>query len=414
MMKSVFIQQVTQFINDLYPSSPEKQHVLAQFIFKANSPNNEGVATTFLEEHGISVDNVSNYAAFGTLPQGFTRKPVVDNRSIGPQPQMPASSRGQSQSSSAGSSATTTTTTTTTATATTTTTSQAPNEDIPYPSYQMIMQVIHTAIAMPDELNTVMKPDETQEYDVDKISPEQQLQQCMKDCQGLSPEEIAIYLYTTYLYGPLNAFLRGMLKMEDMGKSVQPLITMVSQLLHKAFEGTPGQELLSKFRMELKPSWMGNKNVGDTVTFQGFTSAHPDLDGINAMWENIENGAFGETEDRLALLVFEGKSKIIRPQTKYFRKEVEDILPHGTIGKIIKKYPTTWTDPKTGKVWNIDVYHLMIQPSSKEDTDGKYVFSHAGTIEKTRDDSDDDDDMATDDATAPTSTTTTTTPATTI
>ncbi len=98
------------------------------------------------------------------------------------------------------------------------------------------------------------------------------------------------------------------------------------------------------------------------------------------MWSNIESGAFGKYGERLALLVFEGKSKIIEPKAKYFKREVEHILPPKTVGRIVKKYETQWRHPGTGKIWIVDVYHLMILPQSQVPTQEEFHFGKDGYI----------------------------------
>ncbi|NBW37805.1 MAG: hypothetical protein EBR30_22855 [Cytophagia bacterium] len=132
--------------------------------------------------------------------------------------------------------------------------------------------------------------------------------------------------------------------------------------------------------MELKPSWIGKKAEGDEMNFPGYTSTHPTLAGLNRSWVNIENGAFGEYENRLALLVFEGTSRIIRPKKKYFPNEVEDIFPPETRVKIVKKYETSWTDPRTQKKWIVDVYHLQVLPETQNPSQIEYHFSPQGSI----------------------------------
>ena len=238
--------------------------------------------------------------------------------------------------------------------------------------HEMIMNVISIVASMPDELNKVMEPDETDEFV--KVSPQQQLQKCIQDCKNKSAEEVAIYLYTTYFYSPLNKYLRDS-KNANMGESVEKLISITHAFLMRAFRGTPGEKLTPKFRMELKPGWIGDKGVGEELSFQGFTSTHPELEGVNHMWGDIESGAFGDYDkEKLALLIFEGDSKLLRPDVKYFPNENEMILPAGIKAKITKKYDIAWYG------WKVAVYHLIILPETQNPSDFNVTFEESGNV----------------------------------
>lgn len=240
--------------------------------------------------------------------------------------------------------------------------------------HEMIMNVISIVVSMPDELNQVMEPDETWAHGVAKMSPQQQLQKCLQDCKNKSAEEVAIYLYTTYFYSPLNKYLRDS-KSANMGKSVEKLISITHAFLMRAFRGTPGESLAPKFRMELKPGWIGDKGVGEELSFQGFTSTHPELQGVNNMWDDIERGAFGDYDkEKLALLIFEGDSKLLRPDVKYFPNENEMILPAGIKAKITKKYDIAWYG------WKVAVYHLIILPETQNPRDFNVTFEESGKV----------------------------------
>lgn len=241
----------------------------------------------------------------------------------------------------------------------------------------LILKTLEEAARLPDKINAVMEHDNTREYRDGKVSPQEQLKKCLEVCKDKTSEEIALYLYTTYFYKPINNYLRTK---ELSNKVVQELIDITSEILINAFENSQ-EKILSHFRMELRPSlWIGDKKVGDTLSFPAFTSMHPDIKGVNNMWGNIESGAFGTYEDRLALLVFEGGSKLLRPELKYFRKEVEDILPPETMAKIMKKEKIEWTNPKTNKVWVVDVYQLMVLPATTDISVLKFGFTRYGDV----------------------------------
>jgi hypothetical protein len=324
MLRQIFIQHVTKYINDIYEQDPGKQFVLDEYIRKANSDSFEGSSTFFLQKNGISVTDVDNYVTFGTLPN-----------------------------------------------------QENAMEEEDLPDQLDILNAIRTVAGLP-ELNDLMDPDRTGEYEEGEVAPQQQLLRCVQVCENLSPEEVAIYLYTTYFYRPLNLCLRNSLG--QIKESIQYLINRALYFLGKAFDTLPEMEFTPKFRMELKPSWIGEKGVGEVLSFPGFTSTHPNLDGINNMWDNIENGDFGETEDVLALLVFEGSGKFLRPGTKYFGGEVEDILPCDMTATIIDKYSIQWINSDNRYEWNINVFHLMIGPMTQARSGLRLDFNDAGYI----------------------------------
>ncbi len=355
MLRSIFIGHVTKFVNDLYPDNAEMQNILEAFVARANSETDEGSANDFLVSHGLSPSVIDRYVTFGI-------KPVVSES----QHSSPHSEHGASASAA----------------------TSKPSGDV---TSDMILRAITAASQLHEQLNEVMAADETFEYSVPSVSPQDQLKQCLKDCADMPAEKIAIYLYTTYFYSPLNKFLRGDTTVKASHEAIVSLIEITHKLLMQAFADTPAQVLIPKFRMELLPGWIGKKGVGDELSLPGYTSTHPELAGVNSMWPNIESGAFGKHGDRLALLVFEGKSKFIEPEDKYFRNEVEHILPPGTIGKIVKKYETRWTDPKSKKVWVVDVYHLMILPQSQAPSGKEFHFGKDGFIRSAQGKSSQDD-----------------------
>ncbi|WP_202802298.1 eCIS core domain-containing protein [Rheinheimera nanhaiensis] len=217
----------------------------------------------------------------------------------------------------------------------------------------MMDQAIVAASDAVDELNAVMSTDETWAHGK-IITPADQLKKCLSDCKNLSAEETATYLYTTYFYGPLNKYLRSP-EVKFESAVVQRLVDITHAFLQRAFNATPGAALLPKFRMELQAEWIDKvaTKTGDALTFRAFTSTHPELKGVNAMWGDIESGTFGKVT-KLALLVFQGTSKFLYPSTKYFPTEHEHILPPEMHTHISEKYQIHWHD------WTVTVYHLTV------------------------------------------------------
>tara|TARA_R110002033_G_C3887959_1_gene238558 strand:- start:645 stop:2456 length:1812 start_codon:yes stop_codon:yes gene_type:complete len=232
----------------------------------------------------------------------------------------------------------------------------------------MMDQAIAAAIVAVEELNAVMSTDKTESHS--KImKPAAQLEKCLIDCKGLTAEETATYLYTTYFYGPLNRYLRSP-EVRLQSAVVQGLIDVTHAFLQRAFNTTPGAQLIPKFRMELQAEWIDTvapdeiAKTGDALTFRAFTSTHPALSGVNGMWGDIESGAFGDVT-KLALLVYQGTSKFLYPNAKYFPTEHEHILPPEMQTKISEKYQIHWVDhrkleddPK--RIWTVTVYHLTV------------------------------------------------------
>jgi hypothetical protein len=249
---------------------------------------------------------------------------------------------------------------------------------------EMILNIIRTVQEAPEALAAVMDADKTQFTDIGevlKIAPEQQLQACRVACANLSGEETATYLYTTYFFGPLNRYLRNRLA-PNMTGPIKELISVTHALLMRAFKGTAGEKLTPIFRMELQAEWIGEKDEGENLSFPAFTSTHPDLDGINGMWPDIASGAFGPIT-QLALLVFEGGSKLLNPVTKYFPNENEMILPPGIETRINSKYDIVWDEYEEGefvKTWEVTVYHLAILTGEPDEPSAPLQFDAAGYV----------------------------------
>ncbi len=171
MLKGIFIGHVTRFINDIYGDNKKMQGILGEFIKRANSSQNEGMSSDFLESQGLSIAEIDRYVTYGIRPL-----PRVDEDD---------SSHSVPGGSGVGA---------------------FHSDEI---TVNMIRQAIHAASVLKDHLKTVMEVDKTGEYGVSSMNQQQQLQKCLADCRGLSAQDTAIYLYTTYFYSPLNKFLRG-------------------------------------------------------------------------------------------------------------------------------------------------------------------------------------------------------------
>ena len=78
--------------------------------------------------------------------------------------------------------------------------------------------------------------------------------------------------------------------------------------------------------------------------------------------------------------MFEGSGKFLRPGTKYFGGEVEDILPCDTTATIIDKYSIQWINSDNRYEWNINVFHLMIGPMTQARSGLRLDFNDAGYI----------------------------------
>jgi hypothetical protein len=243
---------------------------------------------------------------------------------------------------------------------------------------EMIMNVIRTVQEIPNALAAVMDSDKTQKIE---IAPVQQLEACLVACAELSAEDTATYLYTTYFFGPLNKYLRN--PDPNMTKPIKELISVTHALLIRAFKGSAGEKLVPTFRMELQAEWIGDKAVGENLSFPALTSTHPNLPGVNAMWTDIENGTFGKVT-KLALLIFEGDSKFLNPKTKYFPRENEIILPPGIDAEIVKKYDINWDQPggrgRVAKKWTITVYHLKMMTGAPGVSSPSLAFTHKGNV----------------------------------
>lgn len=190
----------------------------------------------------------------------------------------------------------------------------------------------------------------------------EQLQYCLETLwcgsttQTKDELELAACLYTSYFYGALNRALR------DHGAIFGIKTSLVRRLIFETYDWlVAGFRVIETgpirtFRLECKSGWIGNKGVGDTIPFEGFTSTHLALHSLNSMPGDVRAGTFGEV-DQPAILVFEGHCPVLMPTTKYFPNEVEYILPAGVEMKITRKYSILW-QLLPGQAQVIAVYHL--------------------------------------------------------
>lgn len=222
-------------------------------------------------------------------------------------------------------------------------------------SYEKLVRTVSNSKA----LNNTVSADITREHKKRAVPATEQLQICLQLFEEKATIkdalELAMCVYTTYFYSKVNSSLRDFAASLKEEPRVRELVYATYHWLMAGFMAAP-ECLIRTFRMELRSGWMKNAEVGQTLDFPGFTSTHPELDGVNIMWANIKNGFFGKV-DQPALLVFEGKFPVLTPKTKYFRQEVEYILPAGMRLEVAKKYTIKWTLTKSTPE-EISVYHL--------------------------------------------------------
>jgi hypothetical protein len=236
---------------------------------------------------------------------------------------------------------------------------------------KMIQEVVALAKTMPADLQKIMPHD-----DSFNLTPEGQLEWCVNKCKGMTTEELAKTLYTSYFYNPINKYLRGNLP-GTVNEKIIALIKNTLKNLEGVIKGTVARKIESE-RIELQAEWMGNPKKGDELNFPAFTSMLPTGISVNAMAKDIGKGTFGEISE-LAILKFEGNSKILvpNPDTKYFPEEKEIVIPPRMKAKVLKVKKITMDIPEenkvTGKVKKRKVsgkeYSLKILDSDKPGPD---------------------------------------------
>ncbi|MGN2429367.1 eCIS core domain-containing protein [Pseudomonas syringae] len=200
-----------------------------------------------------------------------------------------------------------------------------------------------------DALVRGFMPDDKSDPDNPK-SMAQQLETCLDLSLGQPTGVLAKCLYTTYFYVPINSFLRKV-EVGEVSPEITRLMKNVIKAMNAEFKRSKSIDV-SLRRLELKPDWMkktkdgGDKalpDVGDILEFSAFTSAHPDASIEGKAEENmlsdIGQGLFGKVDEiqELVILNFRGKAKILKPSVKYFKDEIEAILPPGTRARIESK-----------------------------------------------------------------------------
>jgi hypothetical protein len=184
-------------------------------------------------------------------------------------------------------------------------------------------------------------------YDkVFKYTPETQLAYCLWECRDDTPDVLALCLYTSYFYEPLNKYFRGQNEPDastDFGK----LILKTAEVLRGSYESEEATPIEDKrYKLELKSGWIEDDQ--ENINFAALTSTHPNLDGVKGMWGDVASGTFG-AYDNFALLTFEGTSKTKRPMKKYFPSESEDLMAPGASYRIIDRYRIEGEIPGIGR-----------------------------------------------------------------
>ncbi len=183
----------------------------------------------------------------------------------------------------------------------------------------------------------------------DKIfqyNAETQIAYCLEECRDDDEDVLALCLYTSYFYEPLNRYFRGQL-VPDGGTNFGQLILRTAEILEGSYEEEADTEIADKrYRLELKSGWIGDDE--ESINFAALTSTHPNLDGIRGMWGDVAAGTFGEY-DNLALLTFEGTAKIKRPEKKYFDTESEDLMAPGSEYHVVERYTVQGNIPRIGQ-----------------------------------------------------------------
>ena len=230
-----------------------------------------------------------------------------------------------------------------------------------------------------DGLRSVMSTDTTQTHGVEHMMPEMQLAKCLELSETATAEAAASCLYTSYFYEPLNKHLRK-IPTDQLRPEVEQLVHTVHALLKRAYRSTATTKTSRWYRMELKSEWLGGKSKGSLVPFLGFTSMHPNLAGVNSMWPDIENGTFGDVT-RVALLVFEGVTKTLEPDPKYFPNEREEVMESGASARVERMYQTHWPEDSDTQ-WVVHVYHLGVPPGTTIEPQVTINFMSSGYLEE--------------------------------
>ncbi|MGY0035725.1 eCIS core domain-containing protein [Pedobacter sp. NJ-S-72] len=191
--------------------------------------------------------------------------------------------------------------------------------------------------------------------------PQTQLAYCLTECVSSSEEVLALCLYTSYLYGPLNKYFREQDEPEDT--AFGRLIVKTAGILQQAYAEAPATAIVGRrYRLELTSGWIDDDQ--ENIDFAALTSIHPNnIAGVNNMWADIVADKFGPY-DNLALLLFEGTAKLKRPAKKYFPGETEDLMGPGANYKVIDSYTINGVITGIGEQ-AIRVFHLSNVPDAE-------------------------------------------------
>lgn len=202
--------------------------------------------------------------------------------------------------------------------------------------YQVVVEAIGDRKAIGE-----MSYDEIYGY-----TPETQLAYCLKDCRDKEEDILALCLYTSYFFEPLNKYFRGQIEPNE-STSFGQLILRTATVLGESYNAEEETVIEDRrYRLELKSGWITDDQ--ELIDFRALTSTHPSLDGVKNMWGDIAEGTFGEF-DNFALLTFEGTAKIKRPEKKYFEGESEDLMGPGSQYVVIDRYLITGNIPNIGE-----------------------------------------------------------------
>ncbi|MEM7104890.1 MAG: DUF4157 domain-containing protein [Bacteroidota bacterium] len=196
-------------------------------------------------------------------------------------------------------------------------------------------------------------------------TPETQIAYCLKLCKDDTEDVLALALYTSYLYEPLNRYFRGQSEPDDttdFGK----LVLKTADVLQSSYEEEDAKPIKDKrYKLELKSGWINGDE--ESLSFPSLTSTHPNIGGVKSMWSDIASGTFGDY-DNFALLSFEGTAKTKRPVKKYFDSESEDLMGPGASYMVIDKYSLEGDIPDIGHK-TIRVFRLSNIPSDVDESD---------------------------------------------
>jgi len=209
--------------------------------------------------------------------------------------------------------------------------------------HDLVYNVIGEAM---DDTNTITGMDSDA---IEGYRPETQLSHCLAVCKGKSDATLATSLYTTYLYQPLNRYFRGIGDPPDESTGFGRLVVKTAEILRGHYEAQEETALEGKrYRVELKSGWIGDAVAN--IKFDAPTSTQIDIDGVKNMWGDVANGTFGAF-DNIALLIFEGQAKKVRPAAdiKYFEGETEDMLAPASQFDVADRYSVEGDLPGIGR-----------------------------------------------------------------